>query len=52
MPLFALPSCHCFEAADSIIRFIGRRFNSTRGRDRPSVLSAGVPLSRAKSEYA
>jgi len=37
MPLSAPPSCHCFEAADSTIRFIGRRFNSTRGRNGPSV---------------
>jgi hypothetical protein len=37
MPLFAPPNCRCFEAAVSEIRFIGRRFNSTRVRDGPSV---------------
>lgn len=37
MPPFAPPSCHCFEATDSTIRFTGRRFNSTRGRDGPSI---------------
>ena len=45
MPLSAPPSCHCFEAADSTIRFIGRRFNSTRGRDGPSVFERATSRS-------